>query len=191
MKSAKTLLVLAVAASLMAAPAIAGATTVTAPSGTAYTGSTSASNEGSITIETTLDVTCNKSSMAGSFETHGSSVTAGVQLSTLTFTECNQHVSVVNKGSHEFHATSGGNATITSSGAEITISLTSIFGTIHCIIKTNNSHIGTATAAPGPTGHATYHINSGTLPAEGNVLCESAVWRGTYKINSPTGLRWD
>ncbi|HEY6730525.1 MAG TPA: hypothetical protein VI039_05825 [Solirubrobacterales bacterium] len=185
------LLGLAVSA-LLAFSATASATQVTAPAGTLYTGNLSLASQGTHIFHAVVEVKCNKSSLVAGVSTHGSDVTANGAVSTLTFTECDQHVVVLSKGSLETHATSGGNGQVTSTGLTITIEFTTIFGNVHCAYGTNNTPIGTLTAAAGATGHAVLDV-SAVLPAHiGSFLCGSSMeWTGTYKVTSPTGLRID
>jgi hypothetical protein len=199
MKYAKMLGLLAVAAAaLMAFAGSASATTLTAPSGTTYTSSIHAVNEGNLTLEgENISVTCTGSTVQGTVESHGSGVTVKGNISELTFTGCNQHVTVVNAGSLEIHNIAGTNdGTLTSSGATVTILFTTIFGNIHCSFATNNTDIGRLTAAPSNEGHATLDIGKEgetRIPVEsGSFLCgNSAKWVGFYKVDTPTGLKVD
>jgi len=126
----------------MAFAGSASATTLTSPSGTAFTGVIEA--EASFTtIHGPVDITCNRSSMAGWSQSHGSGVTAGGYLFSLTFSECNNHVTVNSAGSLEIHGTSGGNGTVTSTGAEISVQVTSLG--ITCVYRTGFTDIGTLT----------------------------------------------
>lgn len=185
---------LAVAATaLMVFAATASATQVTAPAGTLYTGHVEAINEGSITISGTATVHCNSSLITGTVTAHGSNVTASGPVTALTFTNCDQHVVVKATGTFEAHATSGGNGTLTSNKATVTIEFTTIFGNIHCNLETRDTDVGDFTAAPSSTSHATIHLNK-QIPVEvGSVfLCgSSATLTGSYKVQTPTGLRLD
>ncbi|HEY6731679.1 MAG TPA: hypothetical protein VI039_11730 [Solirubrobacterales bacterium] len=187
---------LAVVVAAMALPATASADSATAPSGTLYTGSVSAANEGAITIHGVVDITCSNSSMSGSVATHGSGVLVWVPFNSLTFTNCNQHVKVLAGGGLTFNQFgSGGNAIVESEEAEITVQITSIFGNVHCYFGTRilGTPIGTLTGAASNSDHATLDL-SGFLEVLGgsSFLCgSSAEWTGNYKFNSPTGLRVD
>ncbi|HEY6729776.1 MAG TPA: hypothetical protein VI039_02000 [Solirubrobacterales bacterium] len=197
MKYAKMLGLLAVAAAaLMAFAGTASATQVTSPSGTLYTGALTATNVGGLTLHGVADVTCNNSTVSGSIESHGASVTAKGKIGTgnLTFTNCNQHVKVLAEGSLEAHASGGaGGGTLTSSGAEVTVEFTTIFGNVHCVFGTSNTLVGNVTAATENGTHATLDIDSSPIPVKsGSFLCgSSAEWTGNYKVTSPTGLRLD
>ena len=187
MKYVKMLGLLAVAAAaLMAFAGTASATTLTSPSGTAYTGEIAATAGATELHGSFVTVKCNKSSVTGSkVESHGAGVTAKGPISSLTFSECNFPVSVKKAGTLEVHATSGGNGTLTSSGAEITIE-TSI---ANCIFTTSNTDVGTVTG--GTT--AVLDINSAAIPRTGHsVFCgSSGTWTGSYTVNTPDTLLID
>jgi hypothetical protein len=195
MKYVKMLGLLAVAAAaLMAFAGVASATTVTAPAGTYYTSTISAERDASksLTLHGIADVTCNKSSVGGKVESHGTGVTAEGKISTLTFTECDHHVQVLKPGSLTVHGIGSGKGTLTSSGAEITVEFTTeAFGDVHCVFATNNTHLGTVIPAASSTGHAKLEIESATIPRIGPFICGSAQWTGSYKVTTPTGLSID
>lgn len=194
MKHLKILGLLAVAAAaMMAFAATASATTITAPANTLYTSTISATNSGSLTLHGPADVTCNKSTVTGKVEKHGAGVTAEGKVSTLSFTECNQHVKVNSGGTLIVHGLSGNKGTLTSTGASVSVEFTTIFGNINCTYGTNATHIGTVTGAASSTGHATLAIDSAPIPvtAGGGLCGSSAEWTGAYKVNTPTGLTID
>lgn len=161
------------------------------------TGSASAtfisSDEGetpSITAESTnskldgsfVTVECSKSEVKGKVEQHGTGVTVKGNVSALTFSSCNYSVTVNKAGSLEVHETTGGNGTVTSSGAEISIH-TSV-GT--CVFTTTSTDIGSLTGgAP-----AKLDIESAKIPRTGgNFLCgSSGTWTGNYTVTSPSDL---
>ncbi|HEY6729844.1 MAG TPA: hypothetical protein VI039_02345 [Solirubrobacterales bacterium] len=171
-----------IAGALMAFPLGASATVITSPAVTVK-----GESEGSITLHGIVDLTCSNSVLEGTLEQFGPSVTAKGAVSVLSFTECNQHLTTVASGTMELHATSGGNGTLTSSGAKVTISFTTIFGTVHCVFATNNTLIGTLTGSKNTGGTATVDLNSAPIPVEsGSFLCgSSAELTGNYKISTP------
>jgi hypothetical protein len=184
MKYVKMLGLLAVAAAaLMAFAGTASATSVTSSAGSTPT--IHAESEGATTLHGVVDITCQKSTVGGAVESHGSGVTVKGNIGTLTFTECgNNHVTVKNKGSLEVHGTATtGNGTLTSSGAEISIQVTSLG--ITCVFTTSNTHIGTYAAST-----STMTIDSASIPRTGgSVFCgSSGEWTGSYKLTSPSGL---
>jgi hypothetical protein len=184
MKYAKMLGLLAVAAAaLMAFAGVASATTLTSPAGTTYTGKIQSESIGATSLHGPFTtVTCGASSVDGKVESHGSGVTAGGKISTLTYTECNFPVKVIKNGSLEVHA----NGTLTSSGAEITVGPTSIG--VSCIYTTANTDIGTLTSSS--TSHAVLDINSAAIPRTGHsVFCgSSGTWTGSYTVTEPSTL---
>ena len=176
------------AAALMAFAGVAHATVVTSPAGTTYTGEVKAELENghgilhSENAPTAFTIECNAAS-AGKVEKHGSGVTAGGNLSSLTITNCtNGATIVVNKaGSVEVHSLGGGNGTLTSSGAEITIHVPIL--NIKCIYTTNNTDVGTMTGGT----PATVDINSATIPRTGgSAFCGTGAFvTGSFKFTTP------
>ncbi|HEY6730861.1 MAG TPA: hypothetical protein VI039_07545 [Solirubrobacterales bacterium] len=184
----------AVAGFLLMFASTASATTATAPAGTAYSGSITASNEGALTLHGVVDVTCQKSSLSGSLSQQGSGVTVIWHMSSFTMTECNQHVSIVKSTSEfRFHATSGGNGTARWSLMEMRVEFTTIFGNVECTFGVNETDVGAITGAASSSSHATWDINSSPIPVKsGTFLCgSSAELTGKYKFTSPTGLSVD
>jgi hypothetical protein len=193
MKYVKMLGLLAVAAAaLMAFAGTASATVLTSPAGTVYTGEIKAETENGHAIlhNAFTTVECN-SFVTGKVEKHGAGVTAGGNISTLSFPTCTgDTVTVTTPGSLEIHTGANGHGTLTSSGAAVSVFNHAFGGT--CIYTTNNTQIGTVTPAPSNTGHATLDI-SATIPRSGGslgIFCGSTgSWTGNYKVTSPTGLR--
>jgi len=106
---------------------------------------------------------------------------------TLNFGECNCEVAVLGKGTLELERKSGtDNATVRSTGTEITISCSTAFGPAHCIYKTNGTGIGTlegGMSAAILTGGANIpHLTT-------SFLCtEKAEWDATYVVTKPRPL---
>jgi hypothetical protein len=167
----------------VASAGTASATTVTSPSGTAYTGEIKAT-AGTIELHGSfVTVNCKNASVTVSkVESHGAGVTSKGAVTSGTASECNFPVKLLKGGSLEAHATSGGNGTITSNGAEITIE-TSI---ANCIFTTSNTDVGLLTG--GTT--AKLDINSASIPRTGHsVFCGgSGTWTGSYTVNTPDTL---
>jgi hypothetical protein len=161
-----------------------------------------AENEGKVILDPPFGaIECSQSTVSNKITNAGSSTTTVVgSVEALTFTLCNATVSVLKKGTLEFHTETGtegtknnNNGTLTSSGAEVTVEF---LGT-HCIFSTNNTHLGTVTgytAAKTLEHHATFHI-SATIPRTGGssgVFCGStAAWTGAYTITTPKTLHID
>lgn len=190
MKHVKMLGLLAVAAAaLMAFAGTASATTLTS-SGSTYTSTIEAESEGKTTLHGPFtSVTCEESKVKGTVETHGAGVTAGGAVSSLTFSKCNFPVTVKKAGSLQVHATEGGNGTLTSSGAEITIE-TSIAS---CIFTTKAEGTDVGTLTGNASGNATLDINSAAIPRTGHsIFCgSSGTWTGSYKVTTPGNLTVD
>jgi hypothetical protein len=105
----------------------------------------------------------------------------------VTFEECNCTVAVLKHGTQEFEWLSGSHsARITSTGAEVTASCSTIFGNEHCIYVTNETEVGVATGG----AEATVDIEGKeVLRLPTSALCaEEANWHGTYKVESPKPL---
>ena len=184
MKYVKMLGLLAVAAAaMMAFAGVASATTLTSPSGTTYTGNIAASAGLTELHGEAFSVACNKSAVSGKVEKHGAGVTAGGNIGSLTFSECSFPVTVLKAGSLEVHATSGGNGTLTSSGAEITIH--GPFG-INCLYKTSGTDVGNLTGG----SNAKLDIDSSLIPRTGDsAFCGAAgEWTGSYNVTTPNPL---
>jgi hypothetical protein len=188
MKYVKMLGLLAVAAAaLMAFAGTASATVLTSPAGTTYTGTIKAESVGATSLHGPFTtVSCTNSTVEGTVSQHGAGVTVkgSIGKEKLTFTGCNYPVKVLKEGSLEIHATSGGNGTVTSSGAEVTIE-TSI---ANCIFTTNSTDIGTFEGNGG--GHARLSINSAGIPRTGHsFFCgSSGQWTGSYTVTTPGTL---
>ncbi|HEU5064197.1 MAG TPA: hypothetical protein VFT79_13755 [Solirubrobacterales bacterium] len=191
MKYIKMLGLLAVAATaLMAFAGTAAATTLTSPANQVYTSTIEASAGSTSLHNTSLEqtVTCKSSSVKGTVEQHGESVTAGGAVSTLHFNECGDDtVTVVNKGSLLIHS----NGEVTSTGAEITIKEGSTG--IACTYKTSGTKIGTFTESSTTGGTAVLDIASSTIPREGDsIFCGTkGQWTGTYTVTNPDFLDLD
>ena len=217
MKYARILGLMAVAAAaLMAFAGSASATTLTSPTGSIYTSTITAVNEGNVSLDGAFTtVTCSASHVEGKVEQHGPGVTVKGNIGKLTFGGCNFPVTVNTAGSLEIHAvTEKVNAppahnviegcktagqvectgTLTSSGAKVTIA-TSVG---NCVFTTNATDIGTLTPSNHTGGHATLDIGApsgtqGRIPrTEGNFLCgSSGQWTGSYTVTTPSTLYVD
>ncbi len=160
----------------------------------------SAGAEGTTTLHPPIgDIECSGSGVAGTtFNTGSSTETVRVSIGDLWFNGCNATVTVLAKGSLEFHtpyalnergelaqkSTSNNNGTLTSSGTEITVE----FVGSHCIFKTNGTDIGTLTGSANTKGTATLDIEA-VIPRTGGrsgAFCgTTAQWTGSYGILSP------
>jgi hypothetical protein len=187
MKYVKMLGLAAVAAMALMAFVGAGtasATTLTGVGGAVLgTGSTiHANSEGTATLTTSFkNIECKKSTVSGK-TTNETGTTVNGNVEALTFEECNCTVAVLKKGSLSI----GSGGALTSSGAEVTASCSTIFGTVHCIYATSNTSLGTLTG--GTT--AVMNISSARIPRlTTNSLCDTeANWDATYKVDNPDTL---
>ncbi|HEX6206031.1 MAG TPA: hypothetical protein VFZ29_09535 [Solirubrobacterales bacterium] len=124
--------------------------------------------------------TCTQLTLEGSTSSFtGSTVTGSV--SAFTLGGCTRTVTTDKTGIiHAEHIAGTTNATVSSSGAEITTSTP--FGTVNC--KTGAGvDIGTLTGTA--SGHATLHLNA---VLNCGFLLPSGTLKGTGTVESPTGL---
>lgn len=191
MKQLKIFSCAVVAAFVLAIPVgIASATTATTldlkGNPVVYTGEIYAPS-GSLELHGPITVTCENARLASQIESHGTGVTAAAKVSTLDFELCSSPVTVLKAGSLEFHATSGGFATVTSSGAEIQVDNTSLG--INCVYTTSSTDIGSFGHFGG--GSFPYiSFNSAVIPRTGgSFFCgSSAVLTGGFSITTPSHL---
>jgi hypothetical protein len=170
------------AAITMAFAAAASATVVTTSTGgSAATPTIHAAGEGGhVVLDNPIaNIECS-STLEWKVESHGESVTAKGNLSSLSFTGCtnNWTVTINAAGSLEAHWISGHNGTLTSNGTTLTAIRHTIFGTIECRYATSNTDIGTLTGG----NPATFHIEAKIPVHGGSGLCGSgtASWTGKY-----------
>lgn len=190
-KSAKITGLLVVAAGLLALSGTATASTVTSPSGTAYTGFVIGESEFDVVLHsenapTPFTAECS-SSFTAAVQQHGSSVTAEGPNSSWSFSSCKNGVTVtvVFSGGLEFHSLGGGNATVTWRGAEFDVHVplgfkcrysTAFFGT----------DIGVLTGGT----FATLDLNSATINRTGgSAFCGTGGFlTGSYRIVIPNTM---
>lgn len=130
-------------------------------------------------------VTCTTNEVAGKTENAGSATeTVKGPVTSLVFSSCNGVVKVLANGTLEVHKTTSGNGTLTSSGAKVT---TELFG-VHCVWGTAaaGTNLGTVTGGSPATVDVKATVN---LVEGSSFFCGStAVWEGTYTVNSPNPL---
>ncbi|HEX5990025.1 MAG TPA: hypothetical protein VFY75_07425 [Solirubrobacterales bacterium] len=178
---------------LVALPASAAATVVTAPTGTAYTETISLRQENEIVLEGFGNLICNFSEIDAKVESHGSTVTATGPITALSFTACNHHVEVLAKGSFSIHALGGGNGTLTLSGARIKV-VTTLFQNVTCVFETKDTDLGEITAAVNDSANATLDVEFAPLSidaANSNPFCKGGSLSTSYKAVTPKGLLFD
>lgn len=206
MKYVKTLVIAAVAAAAVLAvagagtasatvlckvePTTGGSTTGTVcPAASAYSAGTEIhmTLTGRVKLTTTFKTyECLKSTMKGKTENEGSaSETVKVPLESLTYSECNCQTFVLKPGKLEIHwTTDTNNGTVTASGEEETLSCSTIFGTMHCLITPTDHDVGTIIGGKEPEVITQNPPLDPTSP-----LCdEKPEWEGTYQVTSPKPL---
>ena len=136
-------------------------------------------------------IECSKSTVHGDTTNEGSATeTVDGPITILTFEECNCEVVEVKKpGSLEIHwIENSHNGTLTSSGAEVTTICSSVFGKVHCVYTTNETHLGVLDGgAP-----AIMTIKNAKIPvdaANSDKLCpEKSEWTAEYEVTEPNPL---
>lgn len=188
-------LTVTVAAALTMVGGTASATVVTS-NGSAYTGNLHIQSEnGHFSLHGANGVTIQCSlTTSGAIQTHGSAATATAPITTSFYTNCTNALSlhVGSNGSLVMHSLGGGNATLTSTGTEVTFTVGTIFGTLACGYTTNETHIGTLTGSSTTGGNATIDY-SGTMPrTKGSALCgATGLLTGSAKVTTPAQLTVD
>lgn len=197
MKNMKLLgLLVIAAAALMAFVGTASATELTSPKGTKLEvgAVVKAQSEGSITLDGTVKITCTNVTGDGKITNAGGpSATVDGLPNLVVWTGCGSGdtITVLKTGSGELHSLGGGEGTLTSSGAEITVQLhRSVLGfpiTTHCIYRTENTHVGRVKDSS-VTG-STPTVEIGTTPiaqvATDGACGNDAVLTGNVVVSSP------
>lgn len=140
-----------------------------------------------IKLDTTFKtVECKKSTLKGPASAGSSTTTVSGPVESLTWGECNCTVTTLKGGTLEVHSIAGtDNGTLTSNGAEVTVSCSTIFGNVHCIYVTENDDMGTLVGGANASFENTVSVRR--LSTSG--LCsEEANWTAGYKITAPSPL---
>ena len=178
MKYLKMLGLFAVTAVAMMGFAGSASATVTAPTGTEYTGLLIASAESSLELKAGLEVTCNKSTVEGEITSNTTTHASG-PLSTLAFSECNGTVHTLEVGS----LTISGD-TVTAIGSKVTVER---FGITCTYGGGAGTDIGTATnTISNGKDTITLDINANLPKQAGGAFCSNiGVWTGKYHVTYP------
>jgi hypothetical protein len=138
--------------------------------------------------------TCTTSSVTGKITNAGSStstVVGSIEKANLTWSNCvSGSVTTIEGGTLEVHSISGTtNGTLTAKSLKITVN--TILDACTYTAGTG-THMGTLTGTSDTTKHATMDISATVTrvtPDPDNGTCpETAIWKGTYTVTSPTGL---
>jgi len=159
------------------------------PTGWAYTGELHAITTEKPKLTTTFKtVECDESTVMGFPEGEGgASSSLRIPLSALTFTgHCNCTVIPTTAGNLEINVNGdSGNGTLASNNATVTVSCSTIFGTVHCDYVTNEHDLGTLVGGVSATISITVKIEEENTSA----LCDSeATWHANYRFTTPSGL---
>lgn len=177
-------------ATVLCKTAPTGSTTgTTCPEGWAYPAGTEIhmTLTGTAKLTTTFkNYECTGSTMKGKTKNEGNaSETVIVPLETLTYSGCNCQTVVLKPGTLEIHwIADTNNGTATASGEEETLSCSTIFGTMHCLITPTDHDVGTIIGGKEPEVITENRPLDPTSP-----LCEeNPEWDGTYQVTSPKPL---
>ena len=165
----------------------ASATIATSPAGTQIGVGTVIKSElvGTAVLHPPIgNIECTQSNGEGKVTRAGSGTeTPAGEAFFVAFSGCNAEVVVLSKGTGEIHtegSTANGNGTMTSTGAEVTVT----FSGFHCIFKTNGTDVGVLTGGT----PAVAEIN-GVIPRTGGrsgAFCGStAQLTATAKVTTP------
>jgi hypothetical protein len=135
------------------------------------------------------NIECTGSSLTAKVTSTGEKVSASIE--SLTFSGCNCTITTLKAGTLELESiASTVNATVKSTGTEITTNCTTIFGTVHCIYNTSATDLGTLEG-----GNPAKIKISVELPRQTtSVFCDGeegkpiALWEVEYEITSPKPL---
>ncbi len=143
---------------------------------------------GTATLNTSYKtVECKKASGSTSLTSAGgSNSTPVVAEGSLTYSGCNCEVVALKTGTGEVHHISGtDNGTVTSSGAEVTVTCSTIFGTVHCIYASEGTDVGRLTGGNPAKEKVTISV---PRLATNQICDEEAVLIAEYEVTSPKPL---
>ncbi len=134
------------------------------------------------------NIECSKSSINSKVTSIGK--TLGASVENLTFEECNCEVKVLAKGLLELEQiASTNNATVKSTGTEVTTKCETIFGPVHCIYKTEATDLGTLEGgSPAKVKVSGANIPRLATDTRCNEGSEGAKWDVEYEVTSPKPL---
>jgi len=193
------------AAALMAFAGSASAQTLTAPTGTTYTGALSSSLEGSALLKAGFaEITCTSGTVAGNVTTNNNTEASG-SITSVSFSNCKEGQTVDtlnNSGTLTItHKTVEGKTTypVTGTGTEVT---TAVAG-VSCVygLGATSTALGNATNTEVETkveektvkeDWVTLAINAKLPKISGGFLCASpASWTANYVVTSPADSHLD
>jgi hypothetical protein len=174
------------AAALMAFAGSASAQTLTAPTGTEYTGPISSSLEGSALLKAGFaEITCTTSTVAGNVTTNNNFESNGA-INTVDFSNCKEGQTVDTLNHNGQLTILRENTTVFGTGVEVT---TAVAG-VSCVygLGATATALGAAinTVVSG-SDKVTLLINAKLPKLGGGFLCASpATWTANYVLTSPT-----
>jgi phage baseplate assembly protein gpV len=162
-------------------------TSITSPTGTVATPTIKVESEGHVVLDNPIAKIECSSTVEGKVESHGETVPATGNFSTLSITGCTDswHVTVVTAGSLLVDHVSGYKGTVFANGATVEATR---FG-ITCRYASEITDIGTLTGGK----PATLSISAAIPFHSGSIFCGTAptAWTGSYKVTSPASLYVD
>jgi hypothetical protein len=186
------------AAAAMALMAFVGASTASATTLTGEGGSIiktgtefHAVNEGRTTLTTAFkNIECEEATMSGK-TTNETGTTVNIGSIEIVTSKCNCEAKYLSTGTASIEVIgSGPNGTMTSTGAELTVTCSTIFGNVHCIYQTNAVNLGTLTGSSTTGATATEDVEGKEVPrlATNGLCAEKAALDGKYKATAPDVL---
>jgi hypothetical protein len=194
MRHAKFLGLVAIAlAALMLMSGTASATILTSPAGTIYTSTIKAEQAETITMTSVFGgfgaISCKKSILETKVQIHGLGVTAGGDITHLSFSECTggeptTATSTSGAGSLQVHGSSPtDNGIVTALGTKLTVHKT-VFGTCPFEAEKLGTRIGTLTGSSWTGGSAIIDVESAKFESP----CGKGTLEGKYRIVTPSFL---
>jgi hypothetical protein len=136
-------------------------------------------------------IECEESTSKGTIgNAGGKEATVSGPIESLTWGKCNcEVVKTVKGGTLEIHwIAETDNGTLTSSGAEVETTCSTIFGKVHCVYVTSNTDLGTLDGGK----PAVLTVKGSKIPVDAehsNSLCpEKSEWNAEYEVTTPNPL---
>jgi hypothetical protein len=174
------------AAALMAFAGSASAQTLTAPTGTEYTGALSASLEGSALLKAGFaEITCTSGTVSGSVTTNSSTEASG-SITAVSFSNCKEGQTVDTLNNNGTLTILKSTKAVTGTGVEVT---TAVAG-VSCVygLGATATSLGNATnTSVSGVDKVTLDVSAKLPKISGGFLCASpASWTANYVVTNPT-----
>jgi hypothetical protein len=157
------------------------------PEQTRITASLGSESSSEFRVEGEIEDTCTNSELSGTNNnTGGSTATAEIFLTSVTFANCTHTTTVVKYGLLQIHAENdSGGGVLTSKDLEVTIVA---FGFLSCLVSTATpTEIGRVDEPTTPSADATVTVDA-DVPMSGVACPAKILWTGAYRVTTPTPL---